>query len=217
MSLTVGGAPILELQLTMPEQGVWVADLEVDAEQLTGDVVVDDGEGNRFAGRVLRSDSLVGNLSAFVVGGKGGIGGGKVLEARHFRDVPARLVLADILRQTGEQLASSAQAGVLSVHLSAWSIVGGSAAGVAIKTLMRAAGGAWRVLADGTVWVGVDIYPAAPTFDHEELGRGDSEGSVLLGVDAFTLRPGVMLDGRKVGRVEHRFSGPEMRTTYHHG
>lgn len=220
MSATVNGVDLLSLHVTMPSSGAWVADLEADADELAAGVTLDDGEGNRFVGRVLRAGAVSGRLGARIVPGKGGIAGlAKTLEARHFRAVPLRSVLADILAQTGEQLSSSSQPAVLGKQLPFWSIPGGpdSSPGAALRMLTKAAGATWRMLADGTVWVGVDSYPKAPEFEREELDRDDVLGTVVLAVEAFALRPCVTLDGRRVLSVEHRIDGGEVRTLYHHG
>lgn len=220
MSTTVNGADVLSLHLTMPSSGAWVADIEVDADELAAGVAIDDGDGNRFVGRVLRSSATSGRLGARVVPGKGGIAGlVKRLAARHFHGVPLRSVLADILAQTGEQLSPTAQQAVLTRQLPFWSIPGGpdSSPGAALRLLTQAVGATWRMLADGTVWVGVDSYPKAAEFEREELEPDTVLGTVTLAVDGFPLRPGVTLDGRRVLSVEHRIDGAELRTLYHHG
>ncbi len=220
MSTRANGADVLSLHLTMPSSGAWVADLEADADKLAAAVTIDDGEGNRFVGRALRSSSTSGRLGARIVPGKGGIAGlVKRLAARHFRDVPLRSVLADILVQTGEQLSATAQQTVLARHLAFWSIPGGaeSSPGAALRKLTAAVGATWRMLADGTVWVGVDSYPKAPNFEREEIEPDNVLGTVSLAVDGFPLRPGVTLDGRRVLSVEHRIDGAELRTLYHYG
>lgn len=213
-SITVNGADVLSLHMVMEPVGAWDLVLEADAEALSGAVVLDDGEGNVFRGYTRRAASSGGRLGATIVGGKGGLS--KPLASRHFREVPLRIVLADILAQSGEQLASSAQPETLGRHLPFWSMLADSA-GAALRILMREAAATWRVLDSGAVWVGVDSFAKAPVFEYEELERDDAAGLVVLGVDGFWLRPGMTLDGRKVGRVEHTMSGAELRTTYWHG
>lgn len=217
MSASVNGADLLRLHVVMPSWGAWDAELEADADELANAATIDDGEGNRFVGRKLRADSVGGRLSGWVAGGKGVAAGlSKTLAARHFRGVPLRSVLADILAQTGDQVSPTAQQDVLARHLAFWSF-DASAPGAALKTLTAAVGATWRVLADGTLWVGVDSFPAAPEFEREELSHDAARGTVVLAVDAFVLRPGVTLDGRRVLSVEHRIDGPELRTLYHYG
>jgi hypothetical protein len=218
LSATVNGADVLSLQLSMPSSGAWVATLEADADDLAAGVAIADGDGNRFVGRKLRADAVSGRLSATVVAGNGELARlAKRLDARHFREMPLRIVLADILAQTGETLSPASDQAILSRHLRFWSFAADSP-GAALRTLLeRTGGGVWRVLADGTLWVGIDTFPAAPEFDREEVARDEALGIAVLAVDGFALRPGVTLDGRRVRSVEHRIAGGELRTSYSYG
>lgn len=215
--LTVDGSPLLGLDLTMELLGCWQAKLQCEADELTGTVVIDDGAGQTFTGRVRRSGVVSGRNSALVVGGRGKLADGTLaLAARHFRAVNLRTVATEILTQAGEQLAATSQASLLAQHLTFWSF-GASSPGAALLALVEPFGGTWRVLSDGTVWLGVDSYPAAPEQDRLELEPEDANGLVHLAVDSFALRPGVTLDGRKVLQVQHLLASEGRRTDYRYG
>lgn len=214
---TIEGSAILSLCLDMPIGATWLAKIDSDAEQLSGTVVIDDGAGQQFTGRVRRSGVVVGRNRALVVGGKGKLADGDfTLASRHFRAVDLRTVANEILDQSGETLAASSQAAVLAASLPFWTVAA-DGPGAALTALLEPQGATWRTLADGTVWIGVDTFPEAPKQDRLEIEPYHQDALVCLAVDAFALRPGVTLDGRKVVHVEHRFGDEGRRTDYWYG
>jgi hypothetical protein len=212
---TINGNAILSLCLTMPPSGPWHAKVESDADELVGAVTLDDDEGNVFHARVRRGDVVAGRHRAQIVGGAGKLADGtlKVLEARHFRGVTVRTVVSEILAQASETLATSSESALLNRPLNFWTI-GPHSIGAALRALVEPLGGTWRVLADGTVWIGTDTYPQAPEQDRFELNADDAIGVVRLAADALSLRPGVTLDGRRVGQVQHLLTDEGRRTDY---
>lgn len=215
---TIAGSPVLCLHLTMPPQGTWLAKGDADREEdLTGSVTLDDGEGNLFVGRVRRSHEVTGRNSFMVAGGKGKLAdGGFKLATRHFRAVNAKAVAQEILSQAGETLSPTAQTALLSQALEFWSI-GAITPGAALAELVAPFGGTWRVLDNGSVWLGIDSFPKAPDQDRLELNVHADAGVVPLAVDAFSLRPGVTLDTRRVLQVEHMLTDEGRRTDYWYG
>lgn len=214
-AITCNGAPVLELLLTLPVAGAWVAEIEADSDDaINGEVTIADEEMT-FRGTAVRSGVLAGSCRLEVVGGTNGLAG--TVPARSYVGVTARAVLADILAACKERLDPSAQAAVLSRALPYWTraAVRGS---TAVAELVAALDGArWRVLPNGAVWAGRETWPqAAESLQAaEEIGRDDAAGTVLLAPDSLALLPGVTLEGRRVGRVEHRFGrGEALRTTY---
>ena len=159
MILAANGLPILRASLLRPRVGVWTLDLTVDPGEdgtgLTGAVAVTLGDltlsGTVVAGEVLPEGVWTGR----VVGGAGGLG----------RTVPALALractLADVLGQTltdaGETLDTTS--GDLARPVARWQRVEAPASRT-VADVARAAGYAWRTLADGTVWVGADAWAA---------------------------------------------------------
>jgi hypothetical protein len=72
----------------------------------------------------------------------------------------------------------------------------------------------WRVLSDGSVWMGTESWPSAKLPDGADvLERFPSELRVELGVQTPTLMPGVNLDGvGKVAAVDHWVEHDQVRT-----
>ena len=68
------------------------------------------------------------------------------------------------------------------------------------------AGSSWRVLADGTVWVGTEAWPDSGLLeqtDYVETNEWPGENRIELGVETLKLLPGTTLGDRKVSFVEH--------------
>jgi len=143
--------------------------------------------GLTFRGFVLRAGtSRDGACEVVVAGGAGGLW--KRLPAlMHGGNPPASLVLTGpqgILTASGESLSASSTPSVLQQSLAQWPRRAGEA-GDLVDDLVREVGAAWRVLADGEVWVGVDQF--------EQAYRPGPDGrrvALAVDVDYTSLRTG---------------------------
>lgn len=205
--ITCNGAPVLELALRLPPLGCWVAELEVDTDDLVeGAIVLEDAARNRYSGTVIRSGVVAGSCRLEAVGGTGGLA--QSCTARSFQGVTAKAVIADTLAQVGERLDPSSTPTVLNTRFQYWTRAAGRA-GTALSVITDALGAtvAWRVLPNGAVWVGEDRWlELRLPQDVPELDRDGAAGTVELAADDLALVPGCALQGRRVGRVEHRLS-----------
>jgi hypothetical protein len=207
---TLNSQRILSGTLHMPRAGAWHGDFELDAqERLTGAANVD-FDGLRFTGTVVRGDVVAGRGAARIVGGRGGLS--KDVPALSYRNVQARMVIADLLSAVGEELASSSDEVLLSAQLDHWTRPQG-AAGSALSKVVDTIGGVWRVLADGTVWVGAESYPEQ-SVAHQPLDPDPLQGAFAMAPVSPSLRPGVTFEGTRVSRVEHQIDGGKLRTIY---
>jgi len=210
--LTCNGHAVDTIRLVLPQTGAWVATLEaLSDEKLTGTVTLTDQVAT-YTGTVLRSGVRSGVCRMDVVGGKGGLS--NEVPARSYVGIKARNVAAELLAAVGEALDASSTPSVLGTSLPFWTRASGRA-GTALATLVDALGASWRVLQSGAVWIGAETWPTATkTLEALELDDDEAAGNVLLAPDSLALRPGVVLAGRKVGRVEHRISRGALRTTF---
>ncbi len=199
--ITANGFPVMGLTFTRYFRGRWVCDLDVGSEEaLTSPVTITDTASDFVAiGSVYRGGEHLDQAFTRVVGGAGGLR--EQLRARSYRAVPARVPIMQVLSETGEALAKTADAVLLRTLLPYWSRVGGLGE-LALTALTTKLGATWRTLLDGTVWIGTDTWPAIALED-EPLERHLREGRYSVGAEALdpAIAPGVLLFDRRVSTV----------------
>lgn len=209
--VTANGNIVLTGRITIPRIGAWHCDLEVDAEEnLTGEIVITDGTAT-FNGTVVRSDALGSRIVVRAVGGKGGLRA--ELGAKHYVDCPLRIPVRDIIGDAGETLSNESAGDLLETRLGHWSR-GAMPAGSALSSILEPYGAAWRVLADGTIWVGVETWPDVGVEGFLELDPEPELGTFTIASDSLDLKPGVTFLGRRISRVEHIIEENRSRTCY---
>lgn len=197
------------VEVTMPGVGAWHARGVAEEVLPLGPATLDIA-GERFVGTVLALSTEVlptGGHPFRMVAGAGGLA--QVLAPKFYRAVAAATLLADLASETGETLAASA---VLDLQLGAWARPEGLATD-ALRDLLRHAptGTTWRMLADGTLWVGVDGW-ADSGITAEQLTEDEPQHGVLeVAPETPTLRPGMSALGQHVSAVVHRV-GEALRT-----
>jgi len=201
MSTTANDAIVLALRLTLPKRGNWFAELEVDADAPLASAVVTRDAQHAFVGTALRQGVVTGTCRIELVGGAGGLRGD--VPARSFIGVTARSVVLDTLAAAGERLAATSDTAILGRVLPYWTRIAGRA-DEALSVLTDDLGCLWRVLDDGSVWIGAEAYPEV-TLDADEIDLDGGAQTVVIAPTSLSLRPGVTLNGRRVGRVEYSF------------
>lgn len=206
-ALTLGGAPVTRCVIHLPLRGVWCADVDVDAaEAPAGRVTLSADGGPAWSGTVVGGAVSHGLWSGRVVGGAGGLRA--ELDPRAHRNARLADVLVDVLADAGEALAAGS--GDLGAAVDLWHRARGSGAG-AVGHVADAAGYGWRVLADGSVWLGAEAWPALALDDVSLLELDPVRGVYTLGGETLAIAPGasVTLDVEgeavavRVGDVEH--------------
>jgi hypothetical protein len=217
--VTCSGIDVLRMRVHMPQRRAWWAWLDVDtADVPSGKVQINAAGGLALTGTVKQPSGMFLNSAWIrVVGGGGGLD--RTVTARAFENAqlgdPLRVILAD----GGESLSSKIAASITSVFLSKWTVTATSVAR-SIDALAYAASSSlqqhviWRVLADGTVWIGVETWPplVMPT-GADVLEQAPDEGRYVIGATTPFLTPGVNLDG--VGNIvgaDHWVSAMQVRT-----
>jgi hypothetical protein len=203
--VTANGLTAYDFQLRRPRVGAWHADMRVDTEEaLSGrvDLVIDDGF-RTFKGTAVRSIEFAASGQARVVAGAGGLGISAT--PKHYNESSLRIVIGDLLRTAGETLSSTSSSAVLATSLPAWTTPA-LPVGAVIAALMQAWAptAAWRMLADGTFWVGTegwlesDIDPAT----YEIMEEAGEEAAMHVEMDRPEVNPGDTFEGRRVSYVQ---------------
>jgi hypothetical protein len=207
-------SPVLDgSTISVPRVGAWHADLVVDKpDALTGRVAVNIGEGAVvLRGSVAQGGAFVDTTRVRLVAGAGGLG--TIAEPKHYSGVSLGLVLGDLLSKAGETLSATADSSVLSRPVEHWTTLG-LPIGRIIARLMSsvAADAVWRVLPDGTVWVGIETWPDSGLTedDYQITHQADEQDMAVVGIEVPRLMPGTTLGGRPVSYVEYKI-GPGVR------
>lgn len=208
---TLNGRPVLRGTITVPLGGRWVADLAVDApEGIAGAVELEVG-GVRWRGTVHRGGVDEDVWQGRVVGGAGGLD--RPVLARAWDGLqPARGLLVELLSEVGEVL-SGTSGDAVNVNLARWTRLD-MPAHHALADLVRAVGARWRVLFDGSVWVGVETWPefVLPEDARAELLSTDSRtGTSTYALPGAYVQPGRVFEGRRVGSVAYELAGDRDR------
>lgn len=212
--VTLAGADVHRGRIHMPQRGWWWAEIDSDSQTApTGRVSIAAAGGFTLTGFVVRSGVYLDTARSHIVGGAGGLT--KIISPAAFQNALVRDVLNAVLGGVGESLSSTIPASVLATLLASWTLTASTAAR-ALDSLTFAAGAqTWRVLGDGTIWLGnetwpsqslpassdvLDIHPTGPRFE--------------IGCATPALMPGVFLTdvGSNVLAVDHFITPERVRT-----
>lgn len=216
--ITCGSADALRSEFHFPARGPWWSRLSLDTTTApSGQVSIAAADGFSLTGTVAVGGVFADVAHVTVIGGAGGLG--TIVPAAAYRGALLRDPLNAVLRAAGESLSSSVDQSILSTVLPMWAQVA-QRASTAIDTLCFAATQAlgspvtWRVLDDGTVWLGVESWSSATLPDTADvLDAFPSEQRYVIGAATPALLPGVTLDGvGKVSAVDHFVTATEVRT-----
>lgn len=200
--------------LRLPARGNWVArDIRiawpaVPAEGSAGELVFlrTDGTEDVFTGTVRTSRRVkdTERVSVTLVGGAGRLL--KDIPPRHHgvgaAAVPAGLVLKGIVDDAGERLAAGVEEALEAYPLTQWTRVAGPPK-VAIDLLAEELGLGWRMLRDGTIWMGAETWAPVVVPDFVTRVTGEPEdGVVVYEPDAGApLVGGTTIDGIRAEEV----------------
>jgi len=194
-----------------PLSGVWQAELDVDSSaEITGPVTIVVADGAlSLEGTVGPSGKFAERARMRVIGGAGGLS--RSLPAKGYARCPLRAPISDVLASAGEKLATSSDQAVLDTLLPRWSRLEGPASQALEMLVARAPGALWRVTASGAVWVGVNAWPTIQ-LDHVVTDDDPARKVMEIAADDPTLTAGVVLDGRQVRHVVHRYEQGSVRS-----
>lgn len=212
----VNGSGVIDGKLFIPRSGAWHAKLRVDStDPITGAITISTADGRQvLQGTVWRGGEYVDTAFLNIVGGAGGLR--TPARAKAYNQTSLRIVLGDLVSGAGEKLSPASDAATLARPLAAWTTAAIATGGAITRVLRSAAPSAtWRVLPDGTIWVGPETWPDSglSTDDYQILDEEPRQLVALLGVEAPILLAGTTLAGRRVSRAVHSIDGEGVRTT----
>lgn len=188
--ISVDSRPALAATIRLPARGAWTAWLSLDATAAPAGAVTIVCEGApSLVGTVVRG-ALVGSVArVLVVGGAGGLR--RTLPALSLRDGALGDVLAATLSEAGERLAATSET-LADRAMARWHRHEAPAADT-VGSLAASAGMAWRVLRDGSVWLGVDAFAEAAEAQRSTLDHDPASGAWSWSCDAIDAVPGELV------------------------
>lgn len=213
----LAGADVLQARIEMALRGRWTVAARIAAASApSGRATFECADGLTLSGTIARAQAFAEACDVWLVGGAGGLHQ-HVTGAWQFAQL--RDPLEALARATGETLSSTIGGEVLGLALERWSMAGTASAALdalaaeaaqQLREVVR-----WRVLDDGTLWLGRESWPSAFLPAHAQLLDVEgSQGAVyLVGSETPTVQPGQDIDGiGRVVAVRHRIDPDEVRS-----
>lgn len=210
--VTLEGVPVTQAVVSIPRVGVWHAQLalaQLEAIQAT-QATLRFGPKLSLTGAVRRNGSADGAGLLMLLGGSGNLG--RLAVPKAYSQAPMRIPLSDLLQVAGQDLSTDSHQELLATHLTNW-VVGEVPVAIALAELFREVGASWRVLPDGTLWVGTEAWPESPAFDFVATSERPLDDAVQLHSTEPAILPGQTFRGRRVSYVEHLLQEDELQTT----
>ena len=207
MTLTIRGVDAIGGTLTMPLRGPWVYTGDIDSQSVATGHADLAYQGPKkavtFSGTIVESATEAARTRVRMVGGAGGLS--RVLPSLGYRrGTPASTVVRDIAVACGESLAEGVTTELAAFVLNGWSREKGTG-NRALESLCEHLGLNYRTLANGSLWVGKESWPA---FVEPFLEKAaDENGVAIYAPDQPDVVPGVNLGGKRVSNVRHAFDG----------
>lgn len=216
-ALTIGGYAVSRGRVTVPRVGPWHADAWLDADVApSGAVSLVWGQSEAtWQGYVLPGRAGVytegGPVQVWIVGGTNGLSAR--VPGASYRNVTARTVLTQILTAAGERLSGTSPATSLDVTLARWSRSDGVAS-AQVARLADALGLVWRVLPDGTVYVGPEIGGTlTPGKDDAVTDRRPALARLTVATsEPWTLAVGQTFEGQVIEQIVHHVTKDRTRS-----
>lgn len=205
--ITISGQAVYEAEIVMPLSGAWTATVQLDAEVKLPTALALTYKGQTWSCALVEGGVYGGRYLARLVGGTHGLR--KKLPAKWYRDATVRAILDDLARESGETFSTSILPSTLDRILPTWTRQEGSTGG-AIGELAEALSMTWRVLRDGTVWLGVETWPEV-SGQYVITDERPQNGRITVAPETAFLFPGTTFRGKKVTEVEYSIKADSIR------
>lgn len=209
---TINDVPVTNGRVEFRLQGAWTGEFGLSTTSpadVAGAVEIKFGDStlNGFASVVGADQGELVTLR--VVGGAGGLSVAAPPQS-YGNPVTRRAAVLDVLELGGERLSSTITAGTLDATFPQW-IRLESTVGSALWHLVEAMGMSWRVLPDGTFWIGKESWDA---LDAEGLVVESEEPAfkrIIFATENLTVLPGLTWNDQHIATVIYRLDDRSLR------
>lgn len=198
--ITVNGVEILNGTILLGLTGAWTTlNLVLNTGDLSGfqdgaSVAITDDSGLTFNGTVIpgRSGLFIDTLHVDIVGGKNGMS--KTPTPKQFNNSFLRDIIKSLTADSGETVSSTVDQGLLGTFVGTWTVFADTVAS-ALEQILEFINPNmnWRILVDGTLWFGVETYPAFTQNDADIMEQLPSQQMTKLGIASLSIPVGVTL------------------------
>lgn len=227
---TINNIPVSFADLVMPHVGNWRADVVAIADQpLSGrqDLVV---LGITYKGSVYvdpekqqpASALYAGVASARIVGGAGGLTKTMTAIAYDNGATVAQVLggtgatTGNLLDVAGEKLSLTIDPSLLAQFLPQWSWYPGQIDAL-LGQLAEYLHVLWRVLPDGTIWLGQDRAAPAPQTDLILVDVQPQDGLMVITAEQCAWQVGQTFESLPIRQIEHKIEGAGARSIITYG
>jgi hypothetical protein len=200
--ITINGEPTLCGRIFEPRVGTWWVETDISADKVPSgraELSFEDG-GVVFVGTVESTRSVNDNETVSV---RIEAGSGKLdtwIDAKSWDRPTVRDLLADATAFTGDTLSDKIDSSLLSKQFSSWTR-SNTIVHRFVQDIADELGCAWRVLRDGTLWLGIETWPTVKS-KATERERLSYENSVAIEPDAVPeVYPGSTYQSGRVAEV----------------
>ena len=188
---TCNGLAVLSGSILLPIHGVWVAELTLDGdEDFAGESASIDVAGVVATGSFIRAGSWQGRTEVRIAGGPSGLH--VELAAKGYLGVEARVPVTDVMLASGASLNASSDSSALGTLLAFYARAQGTS-GRALDAIADAIGCQWRVMLDGSIWIGSESWSES-TANYDVLDSKGKESRLITTFDALDMLPGQTID-----------------------
>ena len=191
--------------------GNWTAHLELANYVLapTGLVTVS-WLGEVLTGQVVRSGQTKGGrVFVLVAGGSGHLSKADPpkLAPKGYQNCPVSRVLQELASDAGETVNATISPQILTRTLASWPRRNAPAS-ACLDDLARHLGCLWRVLRDGSIWLGVPDFAEATLAQPLQLldDQDPAESTALYTVRSFGPLPGQSYEGKRISEAHYQIS-----------
>jgi len=207
----VDGIPLVECHLIIPKIGAWIANdvlVDTDTPLSLGQAVTMNFMDRTFKGTVLDTGVFEGYQRCTIIGGSGKLS--SYLESTPYNSTTVGQVLRDIARKTSHTVSTSIDQTLLNSNLASWNIIRMKAA-LAITKLLSEIGAIWRILTDGTLWIGKEVYTPLNAQDFTVLEEFPEEARWDIYNEDYLIDPLTSLSGNNIQQVEYFVKDNELK------